>query len=212
MWMNRDLIKVRSLSPPIQSSVTVGVILILHVTLLSLSDFAGVPWVDALYGVGFCMGAIPLAACVTSRWWPFLIPMPIVLLPVAGKTVRELVYRESATSPIPGWLLYFVLPMVAAGLICVALKRLSDNGADGRRLGAWTLMAGSWSFFLLNFAFFRFPWPWQPWPWQPWTGRTPSGLIYITCITTLTLSAAWYGRRSGKSMDRLSMTSLPTSV
>ncbi len=31
-----------------------------------------------------------------------------------------------------------------------------------------------WFYFALNFAFFRFPWPWKP-----WTSRTPSAIIFI---------------------------------
>jgi hypothetical protein len=190
VWLNRHLINVRSLSAPAQSAVVDGLTIVTHVTLLTFSEFAGVSGIDALYGVGFCMGAIPLAACVTSRWWPFLITMPVVLIPIAGKTVRTLVYQEATISPAAGWLLYFVLPVSVALIMCVKLKRLSDKGADGSWLGTHILIVGAWSFFLLNFAFFRFPWPWQE-----WTSRTPSGIIYLICIVTLTLSAVWTGRR-----------------
>jgi len=42
------------------------------------------------------------------------------------------------------------------------------------------LLFGAWMFFLLNFAFFDYPWPWQP-----WTGRTPSALVYVVCLAGL---------------------------
>ena len=184
VWMNRHLIHVRSLSPPVQSFLVDGTLLLIHLPLLSLSEFAGIPWIDALYGIGFCMGVIPLAASVTSRWWPFFVTMPVLVVPIAGKTVRELVYKTATIAAVPGWLLYFILPMIVVVLVCIKLKRLSDAGADGRRLGTWLLMSGAWCFFLLNFAFFHFPWPWQP-----WTSRTPSGLIYLICIATLTAAA-----------------------
>ena len=189
VWKNRHLIRIPSIATPPQAKIVDGVLFLIHVTLLSLSEFAGVAWVDALYGVGFCMGAIPLFASVRSQRWPLLLTMPILALPIAGKTVRELVYKESAISVIPGWLLYFVLPMCVASLLCLKLIGLCNSGADGRRLGAWLLMFGSWCFFLLNYAFFRFPWPWQE-----WTSRTPSGIIYVICIVSLTTATVRLSR------------------
>ena len=200
VWKNRHLIHVSTLSPPIQSTLTDVSLLLIHVTLLSLSEFAGVPWVDALYGVGFCMGVIPLAASVKSNWWPFFATMPVLVLPIAGKTVRELVYKEAAIEVVPGWILYFIIPMAAAVLISIRLKGLSDTGADGRRLGRLLLLSGAWCFFLLNFAFFHFPWPWQQ-----WTGRTPSGLIYLVCISALTAATIWY-RRESRTEEALSLS------
>jgi hypothetical protein len=191
VWKNRHLIHPLSPEKPTQATILDGALFLAHVTLLSLSEFAGVAWVDALYGIGFCMGAIPLLACVRSRAWPFLLTMPILILPIAGKTVRELVYKESAIGVLPGWLLYFVLPMCGACLLCLYLIRLCNAGADGRRLGAWLLMSGAWCFFLLNYAFFRFPWPWQT-----WTGRTPSGIIYLICIGSLTAAAIRFSRKA----------------
>ncbi|MFO1003855.1 MAG: hypothetical protein U0936_26285 [Planctomycetaceae bacterium] len=191
VWKNRHLIRIPLPTVPAQAKIVDGFLFLIHVTLLLLSEFAGVAWVDALYGVGFCMGAIPLVACVQSQRWPFLLTMPILVLPIAGKTVRELVYKESAISAFPGWLLYFVLPMCGTCLFSLYLIRLCEKGADGRALGARLLMFGAWCFFLLNYAFFRFPWPWQE-----WTGRTPSGIIYLICIGSLTIAAIRVSRRA----------------
>ena len=109
VWMNRHLIHVRSLSPPVQSFLVDGTLLLIHLPLLSLSEFAGIPWIDALYGIGFCMGVIPLAASVTSRWWPFFVTMPVLVVPIAGKTVRELVYKTATIAAVPGLLLYVIV-------------------------------------------------------------------------------------------------------
>ena len=51
-----------------------------------------------------------------------------------------------------------------------------------------------WLYFGLNFAFFRFPWPWQT-----WTARTPNALVYTACTTLLVLAAVRILRRSPQS-------------
>jgi hypothetical protein len=53
-------------------------------------EFASVPVVEMLLDVGIVMTIIPIAAVAGGRWWPYLIALPVTLLPIAGKTVLQL--------------------------------------------------------------------------------------------------------------------------
>jgi len=188
VWLNRQHIRVLPDNQTTQSGVIDVAMLLVHLTLLTVSEFSNVAMVNALYGLGICMGWIPIVASANSRRWPGFLVTVVVMLPIAGKTVRELVYRESAIAPLMGWMIYFLLPLVIAAGFCGKLVRTCDTHADGQKIGRLVLLWGTWSFFLLNFAFFRFPWPWQI-----WTIRTPSAILYSLCLCCLTV-AAWKSR------------------
>ncbi|MEM9659758.1 MAG: hypothetical protein AAF961_15460, partial [Planctomycetota bacterium] len=52
------------------------------------------------------------------------------------------------------------------------------------------------TYFCLNFAFFRFPWPWGV-----WTMRTPNALCFAVCTALLTAAALYYGRTAERDED-----------
>lgn len=179
-WLNRALLKSDSGTEPVVSARIDLLLLVVHLTLLTLSEFENVPVIDPIYGLGLGMAIIPMVASTSSRWWPFLLSMPVIMLPIAGKTVRKMVYQEPAVGAIAGWLIYLVVPMMVASVVAVLLKRAADRGSDGSAIGRGLLVTSAISFFALNFAFFSFPWPWQT-----WTGRTPSAIIDIVCLIAL---------------------------
>jgi hypothetical protein len=58
----------------------------------------------------------------------------------------------------------------------------------------------------LNFAMFRFPWPWDT-----WTARTPNALFFTVCLLGLTLACVTIGRRQYPHELRPSLSSaVPT--
>ncbi len=170
-------------------------LLVLHLVLLSFSEFGSVTLIDQLYGIGICMGLIPLMATTASRWWPGLLLGPVIMLPIAGKSVRRLVYEEQMFSTIEGWTILFAVPMIAGILLAVLLSAKTQQGLSGDRAGRFVLLYGSWMFFALNFAFFNFPWPWKE-----WTARVPSAIVFTVCLAGLTISA-W---RTAKPQARIS--------
>lgn len=162
-------------------------LLAVHLGLLVTVEFLSVRWVDEVYDFGLCLGVLPVVGVAAGRWWPWLMMGPITLLPIAGKTLRNLVY-EQATLPQPvGWMLYVIIPLGAATGVALWLAK---RRASPARAGAWlgpVLLANTWLYFALNFAFFQFPWPWQT-----WTTRTPNAVIYTACALALTVAV---GRR-----------------
>jgi hypothetical protein len=130
------------------------------------------------------MGTIPIVAVVGWRWWPYLMVLPVTVLPIAGKTVRELVYSSQAIGAVAGWIVYLVLPVMVTTIAAVWLQRRSAKGHSGLAFARRALLLSAWTLFLLNYAFFRFPWPWTT-----WTGRTPNGIIFTVCVLGLTALA-----------------------
>ena len=106
----------------------------------------------------------------------------MTLLPIAGKTVRTLVYETRAIAPVAGWLLYAALPLLLTTAVALWFARRAHCRLPAREFARTALLVNIWIYFTLNFAFARFPWPWQA-----WTPRTPNALIFFVCAIGLTV-------------------------
>jgi len=191
LWLNRRRIAaMREESNASLPSFVEWTLLAVHVGLLVTVEFFSVRWVDALYDFGLILGFIPVVALAGGRWWPWLVMLPITVIPIAGKTLRHLAYQEHSIAPWLGWLIYVVLPLgtVTAAAIYFASGELKSRRAETFLRPA--LLLATWLYFGLNYAFFHFPWPWAT-----WTSRTPNALIYIVCALGLTAVAVWAGRQ-----------------
>ena len=95
--------------------------------------------------------------------------------------MRQLVFREEGLPPIPGTLVYLVIPLGLAIAAAMWFIRVQNRGELAERFLRPLLLLGTWLFFGLNFAFFHFPWPWQE-----WTQRTPNAMVFTICALGLT--------------------------
>jgi hypothetical protein len=111
--------------------------------------------------------------------------LPVTLLPIATKTVMQLAYSEAMIEPLAGWLLYAAVPMTVATGLAIWLVAVSCRPAASAWWLTLPLISTTLTFFLLNFAFFRYPFPWQP-----WTGRTPNAMAYAVAAAVLLATAA----------------------
>jgi hypothetical protein len=125
-----------------------------------------------------------MVAVAGGRWWPFLQVLPLTLLPIAGKTVSQLVYSEEAIGPVAGWSIYLVVPLLLMASFAIWSALQDEKRQPGSLFVRRALLACTWVYFLLNYAFFRFPWPWAE-----WTSRTPNGIIFTVCVFGLTAMA-----------------------
>lgn len=154
--------------------------LTIHVALLMIAEFTDVPVLGRYADVLLLMGVLPLALIAESRWAPAVMALPVTMAPIAGKTVRQLVYEQHAIAPWLGWVFYVVVPVAGAcGLAWWIVRRLDRQG-DGRAPRV-ALVFATWIYFGLNFAFFAYPWPWLP-----WTGRTLHALVFFVCAVAVT--------------------------
>jgi hypothetical protein len=189
VWANRSKIARPADSPVGILAWVEAAALAAHVGLLAMGEFGGPPLVEFIYDWGLVMAIIPVAVSTGGRNAPYLVMLPITLFPIAGKTVRELVYRNSEVSVWLGWTIYFAIPLGVAFAFAVWQSRRSQQEAAAGRTASQTLILCTWTCFLLNFAFFRFPWPWEA-----WTSRTPNGLIFLACAVALTIGGCVLGR------------------
>jgi len=156
----------------------------LHLFLLISVEFLSIKAVDRLYDFGLGLGLIPVVAVAGGRWWPWLVMLPITLLPIAVKTRRALLEENPLQTPEIGGLIYVVLPLAFTTAAAIYLGRTRFGAASSATWLGPVLLATTWLYFGLNFAFFRFPWPWQA-----WTARTPNGLVFSLCAVGLTWAA-----------------------
>ena len=191
LWLNRRHIGPMSdpvdapLGPVIEWSL-VGI----HVTLLVLSEFTKLHWANVLYDPGLIIALVPMVAVAGGRWWPFLIALPITAVPILGKTIQNLVYESQAVGLVPGWLFYGALPLVLTTAAAIWFARQLGRTLSGSEYTRRALLLNVWLYFGLNYAFFRFPWPWAS-----WTSRTPNAIIYTVCLLGLTIACLTLGRR-----------------
>lgn len=178
------------------------ILVVLHVAALVCWNFGSVWWVDFFADVALTMIIVPVIAVMGGRYWPFLVSLPIVMIPIAGKSLRQLVYREPpelATWPIVGWPLYLILPLVITTVLALHFARAARQSGGrqetesttpkpksfARRFQAVGLFATTWLYFGLNYAFFHFPLPWKE-----WSGRTPNAILFFVFAIGLTILAA----------------------
>ncbi|MBC8245691.1 MAG: hypothetical protein H8E20_15025 [Verrucomicrobia bacterium] len=185
LWLNRRRVAVSS-EPDVSPlpGWLVGLLLAVHVTLIGLVEFSKIDWIDGVYDLGIMMGLIPLVLCVQGRWGPYLMLLPITLLPIAGKTLRALV--DPAAYSVT-WLAYLFLPMLIATTIAVWFARQAKPNGEHPLFLRVALLFCVWVYHDLNFAFFGFPWPWEV-----WGGRHPNALMFFICMLGLSAVALFY--------------------
>ncbi len=199
LWLNRRLIAAEQQTPAvIFREPTEWLLVVVHVTALVTWNFAEYPPLDMVADNALTMIAIPLVAVIGGRLWPYLVTLPITALPIAGKTVRQLCYQENAVSPVVGFAIYLVLPLVVTVVAALLLARYADSHPSSRTFSRWALLVTTWLYFGLNFAFFHYPWPWQA-----WTSRTPNGIVYAVCSVVLTIVALRGGSETAAKANTL---------
>lgn len=194
LWLNRRLVAANDADdePELSPAVEWWLVL-LHAVALVAEGFLSFQSFDVVADHGLPMGLLPIIGIVGGRRWPYLLSLPLLALPIAGKTLRQMSYRTDQVDVTTGWIVFVILPlalMVVAALFFASPAR-SDRG--GRFFTRWALVLTSWFYFSLNFAFFEFPWPWV----EP-TGRTPSAWIFVVCAVGLTIGAWRGGQRKLK--------------
>ena len=117
---------------------------------------------------------------------------------IAGKTLRQLAYQERAISEGAAWLIYFAgcWSRGRAGARPHPVDFQAQGKEDSSTFLRIALLLSTWTYFLLNYAFFRFPFPWSE-----WTGRTPNGIIFTVYAAGLTLLAISKRRVNGAATE-----------
>jgi len=185
LWLNRKRISFAASETDVTIHPLVEfAFMAIHLTLIFFVEFRAVRAVDMFYDLGIIMGIIPMALIVGGRWWPYFVVLPITLMPIVGKTYKQLVQGEELLSSTMGQIIYLFIPMAIAISAAVWFSMSAVKGESRRQFTFPAILIASWMYFSLNYAFFHFPWPWAE-----WTGRTPSGIIFSVCVLSLTAMA-----------------------
>lgn len=148
-------------------------------------NFLSITQLDVLADRALPIAFLPLIGILGGRLFPYLFALPIVAMPIAGKTLRYLSYQENAISSAEGWITFVVGPLAVLTVAAIySWKRSATEDTNAKWFTRWTLVLTTWFYFWINFAFFHSPWPWG----EP-TGRTPSAWIFWICALALTLTA-----------------------
>jgi hypothetical protein len=195
VWRNRDDILDPADEPADgkgrATTIEAG-LLLLYVPLLICWEFLDVPLLNAPAEPGIPMGLLPAVGIILGRWWPYAVILPLTLIPIAGKTLRQLCYKEPFMEPALGWFIFVLIPLaLTVAAFFMAGRRTAKRAGEGFLRTA--LLLNTWLYFGLNFAFFHFPWPWAE-----WTKRTPNALIYLGCASALTWLALSVRKESRK--------------
>ncbi|HNQ87406.1 MAG TPA: hypothetical protein PKM73_02090 [Verrucomicrobiota bacterium] len=185
LWRNRDRIAELAPAPGASWSPWVeGILLLAQAGVLVFSEFVPIRWIEAVAESGLTLGIIPIVAVAGGRWWPYGAVLPLTMLPIAAKTLRELGSKAQALPLAAAWMLYLVVPLLVTAGAAAVLARRAARGGGGSDFARSALLLAVWLYFGLNFAVFQFPWPWAP-----WTARTPNMLVFLVCALGLTVAA-----------------------
>jgi hypothetical protein len=191
VWLNR-----RRIVPLAEDDVEIPLraeapLLIAYAAAIAAWNFISFPPLDAVANNSLTMGLLPLTLIFGGRYSAYVIALPIVALPICGKTLRELSYESGEMTLATGWTLLFVLPMLLSSAAAIILARRGLRGADGQSFARWALVLASWLYFTLNLGFFRAP----AWPFGEPTPRTPSTLVFSVCLLIITLACVGVNSR-----------------
>jgi hypothetical protein len=203
LWLNRHLIAHPKIEDEVEPEIPPGwefVLFAVHFSLIVGAEFSGDRLLVFYYlSFGLVMSTLPLMGIMGGRYWPYLFALPMVAVPIAGKTLLAMVYRSEPPfmSPNEGWGYLIALPLGVSLIAAFWLAMLGRKGQSSRTFARLGLLLTTWLYFGLNFAFFQ-----VPWPWEEWTGRTHSGVIFIVFSICLTLAALGFGWRSPRNGEQ----------
>ena len=193
LWCNRHHIATNRFDEPIELGFKTELgLMAIHIFALVTWNFMSFSTFDWFADRALTMGLIPLLAILGGRIWPYFVCLPITALPIAGKTLRQLAYRTDDISLLFGWFIYFMVPLALVTWFAIKLIQRPDKKLNGHFFSRRTLIISTIFYFVLNWAFFEFPWPWSD-----WTARTPSGIIFIICAAGLLLLTFYFDPRKG---------------
>lgn len=190
LWVHRRHIRTEhTIEAPEITLAAEWLLVVIHVAAVVAWNFGSYDPLDRFADLAISMVMIPMVAVAAGRLWPYVLPLPIVIVPIAGRTLESICYERQLFSIELGWLVYVAVPLAVMLGGALILARGADKPTGGGIFARWALLLMAWTLFALNFAFFEFPWPWDE-----WTSRTPSGIIYTVCLVGLTAAALFVAR------------------
>ncbi|MCA9040676.1 MAG: hypothetical protein KDA65_10045, partial [Planctomycetaceae bacterium] len=190
VWLHRKRIDESESDESITLPLTWEVCLVVgYLYMMLVAWFLEETQFGRFYEYGLVMAIIPVIGVMGGRYWPYLYALPIVAMPIAGKTFRAVSLGTSTNPPLVptdiGWLMIVTFPLLILTIIALHCAKPDNVRISSRQFGAWGLLATSTCYFLFNFTFLSFPWSWL----KEWQMQSTSGMIYIIAWVVLSLAA-----------------------
>ncbi len=191
LWLNRRLIAPLDTDAPTEPdapsipSAVEWLVAIVYILALVRMDLQ---FTDPVLAVG----ALPLVFILGGRYFPYLLALPLLAIPIAGKTLRA---RGDLDNPettfllaAKAWEYYFVFPVLIMLAAAIFFARRGQKGQPGVTFTRWALILSAAVYFRLNFEFWGRPEP------EHWSGP---GWIFVFATGVLILAALTIHRRRG---------------
>ena len=180
-----------------------SMLVLAHCVTLYLWNFRSVSSLDRVADLAIPMALLPAVLILAGRWGPYLVALPVTLMPIAGKTLREMSYRTGDLSVEHGWLLLIALPLAVSTLTAVGFAELDRRRPCGAVFAAVGLLLSVWTYFGLNYVFFRYPWSTEV------TSRTSNNWVFFYFALLLTAPAFMILWRRGLSGGTVGERGMP---
>ena len=163
-------------------------LLAIHVRLLVAWNFDSIPMLDVVADLAIPMILLPAICVVGGRYTPYIVALPVMLTPIAGKTFKAMCMGEVPSTPWQvGLDLYLIGPLLVALAVALFLVWHTRHREAANWFAPMALFFAVWLVFYLNDVFFE-----SPWIWQDWTSRTANGFLFFVCAVFLSIAAVWY--------------------
>ena len=159
LWLNRKLVGDDDASehtpiPPVAEFVLI-IVYGLLLYLWSVPRFAGI---EIVASYPMAMGLLPIVCIVGGRYWPYIYPLALVTLPIAGITLKI----TDGVHYLTDAFLLMILPMGVMTLAALWFQQRGRDGQSGRTFARYGLILSAVTYFSLNFVFFGYPWATMP--------------------------------------------------
>ena len=190
LWLNRKLVTLKNTDDEAEISIWVEwTLIVVYAFLLYLWGVKRYKGIDPIANFPLVMGLIPAVCILGGRYWPYMLSLPLIALPIAGITLKITDNIHFYTDRF----FLIVLPlgtMILAALYC---EKRGRRGLSGRIFARHGLILSALVYYSLNFVFFSFPWATLP-----MGGRHTNNWIFLRCAELLIFGALMLGRRDSQ--------------
>ncbi len=186
LWFNRRLVGHGNQNSSVEfSPKTEWGLIILYAFLVYLWGVKRYKGIDSVANFPLAMGLIPVVCVLGGRYWPYILSLPLITLPIAGITLKITdkihVYTDS--------FIFFILPLGLMTIAALFFEKVGRYGLNGKFFARYGLVLSTTAYYSLNFVFFGFPWATLA-----VGGRHTNNWIFLRCAEILIFGALFIDR------------------
>ena len=186
LWFNRNLINLNNRKASVEiSPKKEWALIILYAVLLYLWGVKRYKGLDYIANFPLAMGAIPVICVISGRYWPYILSLPLITLPIAGITMKITDKVHVHTD----FFVLIVLPLSLMTVVALYFEKVGRSVLSGQLFTRYGLILSVIVYYSLNFVFFSFPWSTLP-----VGARHTNNWIFLRCAELLVFGALFMNR------------------